>query len=99
MTNDSKLGMAAGVAGVIVAAVLLSNGPPPAQSKPGPSTDPPKEKLAAQPQLQAGTPPPAAVTPGPEPSDTALPSTPVARTRKDVDAQPASLSSGTEEKP
>jgi hypothetical protein len=99
MTNDSKLGMAAGVAGVIVAAVLLSNGPPPAQSKPGIATGTPKEKLAGQPQLQAGTPPPAAVTPEPDASDTALPSTPVARTRKDVDAQPASLSAGADEQP
>jgi hypothetical protein len=101
MTNDSKLGMAAGVAGVIVAAVLLSNNPPPAaQSKPGAGL-PPKEKLAGQPQLQAGTPPPVAVTPvaPPEASDTALPSTPVARTRKDVDAQPASLASGADEEP
>jgi hypothetical protein len=95
MTNDSKLGMAAGVAGVIVAAVLLSNGPPQAaQSKPG--DGPPKEKLTGQPQLQAGT-PPAAVAPEPAAGSPALPSTPAARTRKDVDAQPASLSGGAEE--
>lgn len=104
MTNDAKLGMAAGVAGVIVAAVLLSSAPPPAaQSKPGAGPDPPaEEKLAAQAQLQAGTPPPAAATPAspePEANTASLLSTPVARTRKDVDAQPASRPGGADEEP
>lgn len=99
MTNDAKLGMAAGVAGVIVAAVLLSSAPPPAaQSKPGAGPNPPaEEKLAAQAQLQAGTPPPA--SPEPEANTASLLSTPVARTRKDVDAQPASRPGGAEEEP
>jgi hypothetical protein len=95
MTNDAKLGMVAGVVGVIVAAVLLSNAPPPAaQSKPGTVPEAiAKEKLAAQPS-----------SPGPggtatEGSPAALSSTPVIRTRKDVDAQPASRPSGTEEEP
>ena len=36
MKNDAKLGMLAGVLGVIVAAVLFANQPPPAaQSQPG----------------------------------------------------------------
>lgn len=88
MTNDAKLGMAAGVAGVIVAAVLLSSAPPPAE-----------EKLAAQAQLQAGTSPAAATPASPEPeaNTASLLSTPVARTRKDVDAQPASRPGADEE--
>jgi hypothetical protein len=100
MTNDAKLGMVAGVVGVIIAAVLLSNAPPPAQSKSGEGAEPrPKEKLAAQ-HAQPGT-PPAAVTPASEPTPetnaAALPSTPVIRTRKDADAQPASRAGGMDE--
>lgn len=93
MTNDAKLGMLAGVLGVIVAAVLLSNAPPRgAQSQPGASIQPtPKEKPT--PTTPAATP----ATPGASPA--ALPSSPVARTRKDVDAQPTSLSSGADEEP
>jgi hypothetical protein len=97
MTNDSKLGMVAGVAGVIVAAVLLSNSPPPAQSKPGPGPSA-KDKVAAQPAAAVAA-PPAAVTPAtpPQAGTAALASTPVARTRKDVQAQPTSLSGAGEE--
>jgi hypothetical protein len=102
MTNDAKLGMVAGVAGVIVAAVLLSNNPPPAQSKSGEGPEPhAKDKLAVQ-HAQPGT-SPAAVTPAgestPETNTAALPSTPVIRTRTDTDAQPASRAGGMDEGP
>ena len=87
MTNDAKLGMLAGVLGVIVAAMLFANAPPPAPSPPSAAVPPQKD-----------APPTAAATP-PEAGTAALPSTPVARTRKDVDAQPASRPSGMEEEP
>jgi hypothetical protein len=101
MTNDAKLGMVAGVAGVIVAAVLLSGNPPPAaQSKPGAPVEPgKKDRTASQPQVPSGTAPTAAVTPAPTEAHAALPSTPIPRTRKDVDAQPASRPGGTDEEP
>ena len=85
MTNDAKLGMLAGVLGVIVAAVLFANAPPP----------------TAQSQPSAVGPPPTAAAPTatPEASTAALPSTPVGRTRKDVDAQPASRQAGADEEP
>ncbi len=96
MTNDSKLGMAAGVAGVIVAAVLLSNNAPQAvQSKPE-AVHLAKENLDAQPALRPSAP---AVSVAPVPASRLLPFTPVAHTRKDVEAQPASLSSATEGEP
>ncbi len=84
MTNDAKLGMLAGVLGVIVAAVLFANAPPPptAQSQPSAAGAPTKEAPAT-----------------PEASTAALPSTPVGRTRKDVDAQPASRQAGADEEP
>lgn len=101
MTNDAKLGMVAGVAGVIVAAVLLSNNSPPAQSKSGSPEPHAKDKLAVQ-HAQPGA-SPAAVTPAGEPAPetnaVALPSTPVIRTRKDTDAQPASRAGGVDEGP
>ena len=87
MTNDAKLGMLAGVLGVIVAAVLFANTPQPAQPQPSAAVPPLKD-----------APPTAAATP-PEASTAALPSTPVARTRKEVDAQPASRPSGADEEP
>ena len=87
MTNDAKLGMLAGVLGVIVAAVLFANTPPAAPSQPSAAGPPLKE-----------APPTAAATP-PEAGTAALPSTPVARTRKDVDAQPASRQGGADEEP
>jgi hypothetical protein len=87
MKNDAKLGMLAGVLGVIVAAVLFANTPPPtAQSRPGAADPPAKEKPA-----------PPTVATAPEANTAALPSTPVARTRKDVDAQPTSRAGGEEE--
>jgi len=94
MTNDAKLGMLAGVLGVIVAAVLLTNAPPRnAQPQPGASIQPTlKEKPA--PTAPVATP---ATSSG---NSAALPSSPVARTRKDVNAQPTSLSSsGVDEEP
>ena len=87
MTNDAKLGMLAGVLGVIVAAVLFANTPQPDPSQPS----------AAVP-LAKDVPPTAAATP-PEAGTAALPSTPVARTRKDVDAQPASRQGSADEEP
>lgn len=92
MKNDAKLGMLAGVLGVIVAAVLLANAPPPAaQSQPG-TTGPPAKDKPAQPTTTANTPPAT-----PDANTPAMPSTPVARTRKDVDAQSTSRTGGEEE--
>ncbi len=89
MTNDAKLGMLAGVLGVIVAAVLFANAPPPAaQSQPSAAVPPPKDTPAS----------PTAATSPPEATTAALPSTPV-RTRKDVDAQSTSRQGGMEEEP
>ncbi len=90
MTNDAKLGMLAGVLGVIVAAVLFANAPP------GPTAEaPPKEKPPPE-----AVPPPAATPAGSRQADTvALPSTPVPRTRKDLDVQPASRQGGADEEP
>jgi hypothetical protein len=86
MKNDAKLGMLAGVLGVIVAAVLFANTPPPtAQSQPGEANPSAKEKPA----------PPTATAP--EANTAALPSTPVARTRKDVEGQSTSRQAGDEE--
>ncbi len=91
MKNDAKLGMLVGVLGVIVAAVLFANTPQPsAQSRPG--TDA-KTKDATTPTATA-VPPPL-----PEANTAALPSTPVVRTRKEPDAQPASRSGTTDEEP
>ena len=89
MTNDAKLGMLAGVLGVIVAAVLFADAPPPPPppSQPSAAVPPPKD-----------APPTAAATP-PQAGTAALPSAPVARTRKDVDAQPASRQAGADEEP
>jgi len=100
MTNDAKLGMLAGVIGVIVAAVFFTKQPPP------PLTVEPQVKQPQALQTAMPTPPsalgsPAAttvVTP-PEARPAALPSTPVVRTRKDVDAQPTSRQPGIEEEP
>ena len=96
MTNDAKLGMLAGLLGVVVAAVVFANAPPAAQSQPGPAAQlPPNEKPA--PPTSAVASAQAAV---PSDSYTAeLPSTPVVRTRKEVDAQPASRQGGLDEEP
>lgn len=82
MTNDSKLGMLAGVLGVVVAAVFFAKQP--------------AQPVAAEAQVA-----PTASAPGapPDAVPAALPSTPVARTRKDVDARPASRQSGADEEP
>ncbi len=98
MKNDAKLGMLAGVLGVLVAAVLFANAPP--APNPSPSATGPSAKDAAP----KGRPAPPAATPAapvasPEVSAAALPSTPVGRTRKDVPAQPAARSSGADEEP
>jgi hypothetical protein len=93
MKNDAKLGMLAGVLGVIVAAVLFANAPPPPPVPANSVTPEARPPPTAQPGLAetASTSPVA-----PETSD-ALPSTPVARTRKDVDAQPTGRGGGMEE--
>ncbi|QJW94149.1 hypothetical protein FTUN_1668 [Frigoriglobus tundricola] len=101
MKNDAKLGMLAGVLGVLVAAVLFANAPP--APSPQPKATGPSAKDAApkgRPAPPAAT-PAAPPTPGtsPEVSTAALPSTPVGRTRKDVPAQPAARSSGADEEP
>jgi hypothetical protein len=89
MTNDAKLGMLAGVLGVIVAAVMFANTPPPAQSRPEAADPRPPPKPA--PTTATGTPP--AIR------DEALASTPVARTRKEVDGQSTSRTTGADEEP
>ena len=95
MTNDAKLGMLAGVLGVIVAAVLFAHAPPPsAQSRPGVEPQG-KENAATQPASPANAAPGALSGT----NTAALPSTPVARTRKDVDAQPTSRQGGMDEEP
>jgi hypothetical protein len=88
MPNDAKLGMLAGVCGVLVAAVLLGQPRqplPPADALAG-------EKGVAQPAGKAATPAPSADAAEP-------PSTPIARTRKDADAQPASRQAGPDDEP
>jgi hypothetical protein len=94
MKNDAKLGMLAGVLGVIVAAVLFVNNPPTAKTLPGAVGSTTKEKTAL-PTPMAATPPETPAAPG-EANTAALPATPVLRTRKDLDAQPASRASGTD---
>ena len=98
MTNDAKLGMLVGVLGVIVAAVLFTNAPPPAQSQPS-AAEAPAQKASA-PTVAPVAPTAVTVAPPQVKSDgDALPSTPVARTRKETDAQPTSRPSGAEEEP
>ena len=84
MTNDAKLGMLAGVLGVVVAAVFFTNQPPPPEA---PAVEAPAKPQASAPGAQ------------PEAGLAALPSTPVPRTRKDVAAQPASRQAAAEEEP
>jgi hypothetical protein len=94
MKNDAKLGMLAGVLGVIVAAVLSVNTPPPsAQSRPAPAGEP---KTNGPPTATAATPPAVSATAA---NTAALPSTPVVRTRKETDAQPTARLVGGEEEP
>jgi hypothetical protein len=88
MTNDAKLGMLAGVLGVVVAAVLFGNAPPPEAGAGAASPE-----AAGLPQAPTAATP---ARPPPEASAAALPATPVPRTRKDLDAQPASRSADEE---
>ena len=82
--------------GVIVAAVVLTGAPPPvAQSRP----DEPQAKQGAPPAAAPAPATPAASPAAPDATAAVLPSTPVARTRKEADAQPASRSGGTDEEP
>lgn len=98
MKNDAKFGMLAGVLGVVVAAVLFANNPPPAaQSQPAAPGEP-KAKASTP---MAATAPAAPTTPSTATTANAaaLPSTPVARTRKETDAQPTARSGASEEEP
>ena len=91
MTNDAKLGMLVGVLGVIVAAVLLTSPAPPVQSQP--TAEAPAQPAPA-PAVATVVPPPE-VRRGGEP----LASTPVARTRKEVEGQATSRSGGADDEP
>lgn len=93
MTNDAKLGMLAGVAGVVVAAALGTNPSPP---EPPSAVD--SATVAPGVTPQAGTAGaganggrPVASTPAPgRGSEPPLPHSPVVRTRPEVPAWPAS---------
>ncbi len=98
MTNDSKLGMLAGVLGVVVAALLINKGDPPRPAEPQPTTKStvlatPSKPLAARPESPNTANNSATATGG------EVTSTPVVRTRKDVDAQPTSRQPGADEEP
>jgi hypothetical protein len=84
MPNDAKLGLLAGVIGVIVAAAVSLNRPtgaaPPVETAAPNATG----KPAASAGAKAGPSGDASPTKPPDP-----PSTPVARTKKDVDGTPA----------
>src|SRR5436309_5411335 len=89
MQNDAKLGLLAGVLGVIVAGVVSADRPP--QNAVGPGSPAPKQASKATPDAKpapgaVGDAPEAVPTPGALPGD--LDSTPV-RTKKDADATPA----------
>ncbi|MCI0701566.1 MAG: hypothetical protein L0241_10830 [Planctomycetia bacterium] len=96
MPNDAKLGMLAGVFGVIIAAMVIAQPQPqPQPQQPVVAESPAKEKTTTEVPETAVRDPPA----HPPVVDTPdLASTPVARTNKDVDAQPTSRQPGTEEK-
>jgi hypothetical protein len=89
--------MLAGVLGVIVAAVVFAKSPPPsAESAPSRAAEqnaPPAEPSNAPAPTPTTAPGTAA------PNTAALPSTPVARTRKETDGQPTSRSGAVEEEP
>jgi hypothetical protein len=98
MKNDAKLGMLAGVLGVIVAAVLFAQTPPPGA--------PARPDTAGEPKGNPGPPPVATATapPAGEPARPAadaapLASTPVPRTRKETEARPTSRGAGADEEP
>ncbi|AMV27070.1 hypothetical protein VT84_21895 [Gemmata sp. SH-PL17] len=98
MTNDAKFGMLVGVLGVVGASVFLAK--PPVQSG-APETQS-QQQISIQTALPANTPvanTTPVVHPQPEPGLAALPSTPVVRTRKDVEAKPTSRQSGADEEP
>jgi hypothetical protein len=92
--NDAKLGMLAGVLGVIAAAVLFTSTPP--------SSAPARPDPTGEPSAGPGAPPVAAATSAPATPAaraTALDSTPVARTRKETDARPTARGTGPDEEP
>ena len=82
MPNDAKLGLLAGVIGVIVVAVMSANRPQPA-TDPGVNTPDSPSTTAAKPAEDAK--PAAPVARSPEPS-----STPVVRTKKEPEGTPTS---------
>jgi hypothetical protein len=87
MPNDAKLGLLAGVLGVIVAAVVSADrqSTPPATNS---ATPPKAEKPVAKSQAEVPGQRPAPASPAVLPTE--LNSTPVVRTRKEPDATPAS---------
>jgi hypothetical protein len=91
MTNDAKLGLLAGVFGVIVAGVVSADRPPPNATAPPAPTAAPKHAGKPSPETKPGrtvaAAPEAPVIPGTLPTD--LGSTPV-RTRPEPDATPTS---------
>lgn len=89
MTNDAKLGMLAGVLGVVVAAVFFAKQPPQPPGAEPHARQPPAAQVA----------PPAAPGAQPEAGLAALPSTPVPRTRKDVAARPTSRQAVADDEP
>lgn len=96
MQNDAKLGLLAGVAGVIVSAVVSMNRPQlvtlPSPKKPDPTTVQPapatRPTIKPAPESSIPKPPADPVAPAVLPSD--LSSTPVARTKREPDVTPAS---------
>ena len=88
MSNDAKLGMLAGVLGVIVAGVLSSRAPdaPPNGAAKGPAR-------AALPEA------PAPRTASAASAAKELPGTPVVHVRKETEAQPASRPTSADDEP
>ncbi len=84
MQNDSKLGMLAGVGGVVVAAVLLSRNPPAGPSAPAPVVQSAAKAAPAPANAAAVARVPAA-------------STPVARGRPEIEGKTASRSSNEDD--
>src|SRR5262245_5107838 len=96
MPNDAKLGLLAGVLGVIVAGVLTANRPTGNAGVPSPDPQQAAAKAAEKPSqpLAAESKPASEPDPKGEPDTPAvlpgeLPSTPVVRTEKEPDATPA----------
>jgi hypothetical protein len=87
MPNDAKFGLLAGVLGVILAYVVLVNKPQ------QPATPIPPKASPKQPSAQNINPPKTTTEPpAPEKLPTELGSTPVVRTKKELDATPTSRS-------